>query len=189
MFIGYAVNHPGDCYRMYDPKTRRVHITRDIIWLKRMYYEKPTRTLEVVAREIEFKDASAEAGEEDDAQAGEDSSQEDEAKAEGENEEEEEFEEAQEIPAPVMVTTTRSGRAVHLPERFQDDEVGLIAATHGSYEISLTAAEEKYYNTMRDLSELDMNREHCLVGAGLGDGFENTTELHVMKYDEAMATD
>jgi hypothetical protein len=24
------------------------------------------------------------------------------------------------------------------------------------------------------------------VGAGLGGGFENTTELHVMKYDEAM---
>jgi len=49
MFVGYAVDHPGDCYRMYDPKTQRVHITRDIIWLKRMYYEKPTRIPEVVA--------------------------------------------------------------------------------------------------------------------------------------------
>jgi len=27
------------------------------------------------------------------------------------------------------------------------------------------------------------------VGAGLGGGFANTAELHVMKYDEAMATD
>jgi len=87
------------------------------------------------------------------------------------------------------VTTTRSGRAVHLPERFQDDEVGLIAATQSNYEISLTAAEEKYYDTMRDLSKLGMNSEHCLVVAGLGGGFDNTAELHVMKYDEAMATD
>jgi len=39
---------------MYDPKTQRVHITRDIIWLKCMYYEKPTQTLEVVVQEIEF---------------------------------------------------------------------------------------------------------------------------------------
>jgi len=150
-----------------------------------MYYEKPTRTLEVVVQEIEFEDASAEAGEEDDVGVGEDSSQEEEAKA---KEEEEEFEEPQEIPAPV-VTTTRSGRAVHLPERFQDDEVGLIAATQSNYEISLTAAEEKYYDTMRDLRKLGINSEHCLVGAGLGGGFENTAELHVMKYNEAMATD
>jgi hypothetical protein len=28
--------------------------------------------------------------------------------------------------------------------------------------------------------------EIACVGAGLGGGFENTTELHVIKYDEAM---
>ena len=31
--------------------------------------------------------------------------------------------------------------------------------------------------------------EHCLVGASVGTGIKNTSELHVMKYDEAMATD
>jgi Integrase core domain. len=34
MFVGYALNHEGDCYRMWDPLTNRVHITRDIIWLR-----------------------------------------------------------------------------------------------------------------------------------------------------------
>ena len=39
MFIGYALDHEGDCYRMWNPKTNRVHETRDVVWLKRMYYE------------------------------------------------------------------------------------------------------------------------------------------------------
>ena len=30
--------------------------------------------------------------------------------------------------------------------------------------------------------------EVAFVGAGIGGGFENTTELHVMKYKEAMAS-
>ena len=32
MFVGYAVNHAGDCYRMYYENTERVHLTRDIRW-------------------------------------------------------------------------------------------------------------------------------------------------------------
>jgi len=143
-----------------------------------MYYEKPTRTPEVVAQKIEFEDTSEEAGEDKDTEAGEENTSEsdDEAKAE----EEEAFEEAQEIPATATVaasTTTRSGRAVCLPKQFCDDEVGLIAATQSHNKICLTAAEEKYYDAMRDLNELGMSSEHCLVRAGLGGGFKNTAEL------------
>ena len=36
MFVGYAKDHAGDVYRMWDPTTNRVHVTRDVIWLKRM---------------------------------------------------------------------------------------------------------------------------------------------------------
>ena len=42
MFAGYATNRTGDTYRMWDPDTSRVHETRDIIWLKRMFFFKPT---------------------------------------------------------------------------------------------------------------------------------------------------
>ena len=40
MMTGYATDHEGDCYRMWDPKTKGIHETRDVIWMKRMYYEK-----------------------------------------------------------------------------------------------------------------------------------------------------
>jgi hypothetical protein len=44
----------------------------------------------------------------------------------------------------------------------------------------LTPAEENYYATMKELGEFG------LIGAGIGGGFLNTSELHVMKVDEAM---
>jgi hypothetical protein len=47
MFVGYALNHTGDTYRMYDPQSKRVHITRDVIWLKRMFFQKEAVVPEV----------------------------------------------------------------------------------------------------------------------------------------------
>lgn len=40
MMVGYSTNHTGDCYKMWDPNTGRIHSTRDTIWLKRMYFLK-----------------------------------------------------------------------------------------------------------------------------------------------------
>ena len=39
MFVGYCPDHAGDCYKMYNPQTNRCHITRDVKWLKRMYFK------------------------------------------------------------------------------------------------------------------------------------------------------
>ena len=41
IFVGYAKNHAGDCYHMYNPNTWYVTETRDIIWLHCMHYGKP----------------------------------------------------------------------------------------------------------------------------------------------------
>ena len=41
MFVGYALDHAPDCYRMWNPSTNRLMITRDIIWLQRMFYQRP----------------------------------------------------------------------------------------------------------------------------------------------------
>ena len=38
MFIGYARDHDGDCYRMWNPVPDGVHVSRDIIWLLCMFY-------------------------------------------------------------------------------------------------------------------------------------------------------
>jgi len=35
---------------------------------------------------------------------------------------------------------------------------------------------------------LQTNTEFAFVGAGIGGGFDDTNELHVMKFDEAMNT-
>ena len=39
MFIGYPSNRESDSVRMWNPSTNRVVMTRDVIWLKRMYFE------------------------------------------------------------------------------------------------------------------------------------------------------
>jgi hypothetical protein len=47
IFVGYSDDHAGDCYLMWDPKTKRTHSSRDVIWLRRMYYEKPDMKREI----------------------------------------------------------------------------------------------------------------------------------------------
>jgi hypothetical protein len=43
MFVGYAMDHAGDVYYMWNPKTNGVHATQDIVWLKSMFYPAPAR--------------------------------------------------------------------------------------------------------------------------------------------------
>jgi hypothetical protein len=39
MFVGYTLGHTGDTYRMWDPKTGGIHVSRDVIWLQHMFYK------------------------------------------------------------------------------------------------------------------------------------------------------
>ena len=41
IFIGYAENHAGDCYHMYNPTKGYATEMRDITWPHHMYYDKP----------------------------------------------------------------------------------------------------------------------------------------------------
>jgi hypothetical protein len=38
MFVGYATDHAGDVYYMWNP-----NVTQDIVWLKHMFYTTPAR--------------------------------------------------------------------------------------------------------------------------------------------------
>ena len=40
------MTHPADCFWMYDPKTHRVHVLRDIVWLHRMFYQKKQKSVQ-----------------------------------------------------------------------------------------------------------------------------------------------
>jgi hypothetical protein len=66
--------------------------------------------------------------------------------------------------------TTRSGTT------FRD----IAAVNLAQFPLELTKAERNYYEYMKTCNEI------TCVGAGVGGGFTNTTELHVMKYDQAM---
>jgi hypothetical protein len=88
---------------------------------------------------------------------------------------EDETQEEQEIPE-LEGTRTRSGRNVKMPDQL----IAEMNAATNDYEIRLTPAEENYYAAMKELGEFR------LIGAGIGGGFLNTSELNVMKFDEAM---
>ena len=57
-------------------------------------------------------------------------------------------------------------------------------------DMALTKTEEKYYNNIIKLQNYGAisEAEAAFDGTGLGGRFTNTQELHVMKYDETMAT-
>jgi hypothetical protein len=41
MYMGYASNHEGDCYRMWNPNTKKVSKTCDVVFLNRMFFRTP----------------------------------------------------------------------------------------------------------------------------------------------------
>ena len=60
-------------------------------------------------------------------------------------------------------------------------------------------SEMKYYSTLKEINGFDKDEVVAMagssikediagIGAGVGGGFNNTQELHVMKYKEAMKT-
>ena len=51
LFVGYALGHATGVYRMWNPNTNRVLETRDVTWLKRMYYRKPQPVCKIILRE------------------------------------------------------------------------------------------------------------------------------------------
>ena len=168
MMIGYALDHGGDCFRMYNPVTSGVHETRDVIWLHRMYYP-PTNPVPepCIAPAVDL----------DVLQAGERSV----------------VNAPEEAKAGSEATTTRSGRVVKPVVRLEPNmDPGVQTYTSkpadGSEVRDLTNAEMAYYAAVGAM-ETRKNFEISCVGLGRIDGFEDTSELHVMKFDQAMATE
>jgi hypothetical protein len=76
--------------------------------------------------------------------------------------------------------TTRSGLSIRAPSR--------LIAEVGAGVIGLTKAEENYYALLDQGDEAEFDPEELIcIGAALGEGFENTQELHVRKYILVMA--
>mmetsp|Transcript_25860 Transcript_25860/g.36805 ORF Transcript_25860/g.36805 Transcript_25860/m.36805 type:complete len:299 (+) Transcript_25860:1255-2151(+) len=89
---------------------------------------------------------------------------------------------------------TRSGRVVKSCDRLiEDDEFGAFCE-----ELNIDDVERRYFEAPVELGLTMFQRDtvieiagdkYMLIGAGIGNGFESTDELRVMKYDEAMSKD
>jgi hypothetical protein len=168
---------------MWDPKTRGVHSTRDNIWLHRMHFPKAERVameiapagdllmpepVLIIKEEENEMEADPKAGEgtgNGNAGTGEEAPEESskETPTVLTTDYNEELEER--INSEPMMTTTRSGRAVRAPAWLAD------------YEIRLTAVEVHYNLAMKSIEQVTEATEVGCVGAGIGGGFVNTSQL------------
>ena len=207
MMVGYALQHAGDTYRMWDPNTRLVHVTRDIIWLNKMFYEQTTtKTIEAtrnteVDNEYEITIETTNTKNMKNNTTTQTNEYENITVEEGTN-----------TMAHIINATTAE------LEVQPNDDISLLsddinnnqqkAQTEWTEveptrtrsgrkvntpvrlikEMNAIGAENYYFPLTENDDETESHDEYGMVGAGLGGGFGSTTELHVMKYKAAMKT-
>jgi hypothetical protein len=170
MFVGYALNHKGDCYRMWNPNTKKVSKTDDIVFLNRMFFRTPMKPLH-----------NTQSADNEDL----DSVQQD--KRGG-------------SITVDFVTGDDASMVVFMDSSVPDTPVvnnNLGQSKYGcTYKCTMhydpvtgctigaeATALANYYQCLKDTDE---EMEFANVGAGIGGGFENTMELKPMKYKEAI---
>jgi hypothetical protein len=192
LFIGYADDHSGDTYFMYDPIRSVRYTTRDVVWLQRMFWRKPRHSIDEQDDIVEVAEDAPRTEPSTDSEpvstdetptptlaeenAGGPETPTPTLAEENAGIENTGPEVAEERP---ITQTTRSGRQVRLPEAMFDYETGFF-----------TAPEERYNERMKQINELSfcgLSEEIMAVGT-TGSNFNNTAELKPMKFDEAMAT-
>ena len=186
MFVGYPANREEDSVRMWNEKTNGVVTTRDVIWMKRMFYEKAE--LGETIGDGKLAHFKTEAKEEESLKEESDDDEVPAIEYADESDDESEAEEADDSVASDSVRL-RDRTAIRAPERWTYET--MASMTEGMLG---TAAELRYLGSMCEADNYELcttsitsdNVELAQVGAGLGGGFENTQELKVMNYKEAM---
>ena len=203
MYVGVPVDHPVDCFLMYNHATGKLVTTRDVTWLDEMFFSPGTVPIaDAVAvptvppssttrRVVTFADEHSTAASSDDdtvadstgddADTGDDA--EDDAPSDASDDGSDVGSSDDDDPVPFLgdvdavarnegglredrtPVTTASGRVSRQPDR-------LIA--------SMMAIERT------DAEAAQTPMEHAFVGAGIGGGFDHTSELKPMKYNEAI---
>ena len=193
MFIGYANNHEGDCYRMWNPETTRTSETRDVIFLNRMFFTNkclesdktnPQVSLDVKKQSIVTKIPNPE-----DVTAKVREGTEKSVRFKPETEEVTSAPDPKPGPAWLR-TTTRSGRQVGRKDGQYDPSTGLTVAVPVveqslvNYHRALAEIDEEEVQTTMEFSNAAV--EYHNVGAGVGGGFDHTLELKPKKYKESI---
>jgi hypothetical protein len=168
MFIGYVDDQDGNVYCMWNPKTERVHITRDVIWIKQMMFTKGIEDPVIEVNNGNTEDVQ------DDNENPADPGEVEDSGSNDESEDDSSEEEPAEEDEPWSDVTMRSARSVRAPSR--------LIAEVGASALGLTKAEENYYAFLDQGGEAKFDPEELIcIGAALGGGFQNTQELHVKK--------
>jgi hypothetical protein len=149
-----------DTYRMWDPRSTRVHVSRDIIWLGRMFFSPNVTLLPAFYTEPSQSITTVEPIEpaqlavlpiDDDSSSNDDLT---------DNEETNQDNNLQENDggSDMHHVVTQSGRVIQPPARFRENA----------------------------LLSIDLDADYALVGAGLGEGINHTQDLHVLTFQQAM---
>jgi hypothetical protein len=174
MMLGYADDHAGNVYHMWDPITDGVHETRDVTWLKRMFFTSSHPTAQELVVSVgagENRSSKASVNALTSLTTAESVQEEDQViVADNANDDEEAIQTLEPAVANTAVTTTSSGRATRALVWMKDYTMAAM---------KLTNQEMAYLNLTKGF-------EMGLMGAGIGGGFINTQELHVLKYNQAM---
>ena len=197
---------------MYDPKTGRTRETRDVIWLKWMFYQRPPSQREPTTESIMY-DVMQEQNQDQDHDQEQDHDQANNQEVATQNDD------TMQIVDDSTSTEDGEGHSNNddqteqsnndEQESTQDDAAGLpqqpnkttttTSSGHAvqrpawmdEYEMGMTVAESKYYEAMKELGcctddPEQQQHELGLMGARLGEGIANTRELKVLSYAEAM---
>ncbi len=171
MFVGYTLNHKGDCYRMWNPNTKKVSKTCDVVFLNRMFFRtspKPVhKTQSTDNEDLDSVQQDKRRGTiTADVVTGDDNA----AMVESVN---------SSVPdTPVVNNNLGQSKygCTHKCTTHYDPATG---CTIGAEATALA----NYYQCLEDT---DDEMEFANVGAGIGGEFENTMELKPMKYKEAI---
>lgn len=178
MFVGYPSNRESDSVHMWNPKTNGIVTTRDVIWLKRMYFEKPAQVevIDVTGEAIIDDDESNDGGQTNVKDEGDDASD--------NNDEDQESEagEADDVVASHSHRYPIRSNAGVPPERLID----IMESFVDIQGMKGTAAELGYLQKLIELEPDEL--EVMLVGAGIADSDLDTDELKPMNYKQAMAS-
>jgi hypothetical protein len=193
MLVGYDNYHSGNCYCMCNPVMTRVVITRDAIWLGRMYYPRQAshnldKQMPIVSVPINMNDLEVENDTETidlvvkctNAPASE--------------EREDTMNASLEKLDDWVTARTRFGRKVGRNSGAFNPSTGTTVKWANRVAATSVDVPDDNYNNMLGVDkdkekafEDNHNKliEYVNVGPGIGGGFSNTQELQVVKYHEA----
>jgi hypothetical protein len=170
-FMGYASNHEGNCYRMWNPNTKKISETCDVVFLKRMFFRTPTKP---VHKKQGTDDEDLDSVQQD--------------KRGGT------------IPADFVTVNGNAVMVESVDSSIPDTPVvnnNLGQSKYGCtyrrtmhYDpatgCTIGAEATALANSYQCLKDTNGKMEFANVGAGIGGGFDNTMELKPMKYKEAI---